>query len=60
VSFSRRAMADVEMMAESASMTSEEMNLLYSPSRWCKRMSAEHVVEHHCDTAHNGHSDSYS
>ena len=48
-------MSDLEMVANSASKTSEEMDLLYSPSRWCRRMSTKLVVDYHCNIAHNGY-----
>lgn len=44
-------MNDLDIMADSASMTREEMNVLYSPSRWCQRMSPDLIVDYHCNLA---------
>jgi len=47
-------MIDLEIMEDIAAKTSDEMDLLYSPSRWCKRLSPELVVDRHFDLALTG------
>jgi len=46
--------SDLDMMADSAAMTREEMNVLYSSSCWCRRMSPHLVVDHYCNLALTG------
>jgi len=53
-SISRCAVNCLDVMENSGVKRSEEMNLLYSPSRWCKRMSPELVVDYHCNAALTG------
>jgi len=47
-------MSDLSIMADSAALTRDEMNVLYSPSCWCQRMSPSLVVDHHCYLARTG------
>ena len=47
-------MSDLDIMTDSARLTCEEMNVLYSPSRWCRRMSPDLVVDYYCNLALTG------
>lgn len=43
------AINDLDIMENIATQTYEEVNLQYSPSRWCKRISPDLVVDHYRD-----------